>query len=121
VPTSSDWPTHGKGVPPPSSAIHCVNGNLLRALIGFGWLDDARGRRAVDWQAAAITGEGDIRFYRSSVPGPGFCCGSNEGWRALRVGATKALLAMARIPPGLRPPYMQRAIDASVGASRPAT
>jgi len=54
--------------PPPSSAIHCLNGNLLRALIGFGWLDDERVRRAVDFQAAAITGEGEIRFYKSSLP-----------------------------------------------------
>jgi len=28
--------------PPPSTVIHCLNGNLLRALIGFGWLDDPR-------------------------------------------------------------------------------
>jgi hypothetical protein len=27
------------GPPPPSSVIHCLNGNLLRALIGFGLLD----------------------------------------------------------------------------------
>src|SRR5262245_3760571 len=26
--------------PPPSLAIHCLTGNLLRALIGFGWLED---------------------------------------------------------------------------------
>ena len=24
--------------PPPSRAVHCLNGNLLRALLGFGWL-----------------------------------------------------------------------------------
>lgn len=31
----------GKEVhPPPSAVIHCLNGNLLRALIGFGRLDD---------------------------------------------------------------------------------
>ena len=63
--------------PAPSTVVHCLNGNLLRALIGFGWLDDERVGRAIDWQAAAITGEGDIRFYASSVPGPGFRCGAN--------------------------------------------
>ena len=28
--------------PPPAGVIHCLNGNLLRALIGFGWLEDER-------------------------------------------------------------------------------
>ena len=28
--------------PPPSAVIHCLNGNLLRALIGLGRLDDPR-------------------------------------------------------------------------------
>jgi hypothetical protein len=65
--------------PQPSTAIHCLNGNLLRALIGFGRLDDERVGRSIDWQAATITGEGEIRFYRSSLPGPGFRCGANEG------------------------------------------
>ncbi len=32
----------GEHPPPPSAVIHCLNGNLLRALIGFGCLDDPR-------------------------------------------------------------------------------
>ena len=103
----------GEALPPPSTAIHCLNGNLLRALIGFGWLDDERIARAIDWQAAAITGEGEIRFYRSSMPGPGFRCGANEG-EPCAWGATKAVLALARIPPGRRLPNVQRAIDEGV-------
>ncbi len=103
----------GERRPAPSSAVHCLNGNLLRALIGFGWLDDERVGRSIDWQAAAITGEGDIRFYRSSMPGPGFRCGANDGLPCAW-GATKAVLALARIPPPRRAPHVQRAIDAGV-------
>jgi hypothetical protein len=103
----------GEGRPAPSTAVHCLNGNVLRALIGFGWLDDERVARSVDWQAAAITGEGEIRFYRSSVPGPGFPCAANDdlpcAW-----GATKAVLGLARIPPERRTPGVARAIDAGV-------
>ncbi|HEY6015051.1 MAG TPA: hypothetical protein VIU37_13640 [Candidatus Limnocylindrales bacterium] len=105
--------TSGPGRPPPSTAIHCLNGNLLRALIGFGWLDDERVGRAIDWQAAAITGEGEIRYYRSSLPGPGFRCGANEG-QPCAWGATKAVLALARIPAARRAPHVQRALDAGV-------
>lgn len=103
----------GGGRPPPSSAVHCLNGNLLRALIGFGWLDDERVGRSIDWQAAAITGEGDIRFYRSSLPGPGFRCGANEGLPCAW-GATKAVLALARIPPERRAAHVRDALDAGV-------
>ncbi len=83
--------------PPPSAAIHCLNGNLLRALIGFGWLDDERVQRAIDWQARTIAGEGVARWYASGTCGPGFACAANErlpcAW-----GAIKALLGLARIP-----------------------
>lgn len=105
--------TSGTGRPPPSATAHCLNGNLLRALIGFGWLDDERVVRSIDWQAAAITGEGEIRFYKSTVPGPGFRCGANDG-QPCAWGATKAVLALARIPAARREPHVQRALDAGV-------
>jgi hypothetical protein len=99
--------------PPPSSVVHCLNGNLLRALIGFGWLDDERVARAVDWQARAITGEGMERWYASGTSGPGFACAANEqlpcAW-----GAVKVLGALARIPTERRSPLLSRAIDAGV-------
>jgi hypothetical protein len=65
--------------PPPSAVIHCLNGNLLRALIGFGRLDDER-RAAVDWAARAVTGEGMVRWYASGTSGPGFACAARPGW-----------------------------------------
>jgi len=101
----------GKAVrrPAPSTIIHCLNGNLLRALIGFGRLKDERVQRAVAWQAAAVTGEGDIQYHASGTSGPGFRCGVNEdlpcGW-----GAAKVLLALARIPPAQRPPSVEQAL-----------
>lgn len=99
--------------PPPSSVAHCLNGNLLRALIGFGRLDDHRVQAAIEWQARAITGTEPITWYRSATSGPGFACGVNEGlpcgW-----GAAKAMLALARIPPARRSPEVANAIDEGV-------
>jgi hypothetical protein len=99
------------GAPPPSAVIHCLNGNLLRALIGFGWLDDERVQRAIEWEARAITGDGAMRWYATGTSGPGFACAANErlpcGW-----GAVKALAGLARIPPERRSPLAAAAIEA---------
>ncbi|HEY5628846.1 MAG TPA: hypothetical protein VIR16_04985 [Candidatus Limnocylindrales bacterium] len=103
----------GKGRPAPSTVIHCLNGNLVRALIGLGWLEDPRVGQAIDWEASAITGEGEIRFYRSAVPEPGFGCGANDS-QPCAWGATKAVLALARIPRERRTPKVARALDAGV-------
>ncbi len=103
----------GKVSARPSNVAHCLNGNMLRALIGFGRLDDERVQRSIAWQAASITGEGDIRWYRSATSGPGFQCAINEhlpcGW-----GAAKAVLALTRIPPRRRTAAVRRALDAGV-------
>jgi hypothetical protein len=100
--------TQGHAPPAPSGAIHCLTGNLLRALIGFRWLDDERVARAVAWQAAAITGEGMERWY-ALTPGPGFRCGANGG-EPCAWGAAKAVLALARVPPERRSPVVERAL-----------
>lgn len=103
----------GAGPPPPSSVIHCLNGNLLRALIGFGWLDDPRVARAVEWQARAVTGEGVTRWYASGTCGPAFACAANErlpcAW-----GAIKGLAGLARVPVRHRSPEVSQAIEAGV-------
>jgi hypothetical protein len=103
--------TGGKGAVP-SGVVHCLNGNLLRALIGFGWLQDERVQRSIDWQAAAITGEGIARWY-GYTSGPGFACGANDG-RPCAWGAIKAVLALARIPPQARSPRVRGALEAGV-------
>ncbi len=99
--------------PPPPGVIHCLNGNLLRALIGFGWLEDERVQHAIDWEASAITGEGVTRYYKSGTSGPGFCCAANESLPCAW-GAIKGLLALARIPPERRAPHVERAIQQGV-------
>lgn len=98
--------------PPPSAVLHCLNGNLVRALIGFGRLGDERLDRAIEWEARAIVGE-DVRWYASGTSGPGFGCAANEqlpcAW-----GAVKALGGLARIPADRRSPLVARAIEAGV-------
>lgn len=109
--------SHLEGPPPPSGVLHCLNGNLLRALIGFGYLDDGRVRRAIGWEVTSITGEGfteaGFRYYRSGTSGPGFGCAANAhlpcAW-----GAVKALLALARIPTRRRTGAVKAAIDDGV-------
>jgi hypothetical protein len=98
------------GPPPPSSVIHCLNGNLLRALIEFGWLEDPRVQRAVDWQARAITGAGVERWYASGTSGPGFACAANEG-QPCAWGAVKAIRGLAAIPLHRRSATVDRAIQ----------
>jgi hypothetical protein len=107
---SATGPVDGHAVP--SGTIHCLNGNLLRAMIGFGLLDDARVQRSIAWQAAAITGN-EMEHWYSLTPRPGFCCGANDG-RPCAWGAIKALIALARVPSGKRSPAVARAIDVAI-------
>ena len=94
--------------PPPSAVIHCLNGNLLRALIGFGRLDDVQ--PAIDWAASAITGDGMTRWYRSGTSGPGFACAANEH-QPCAWGAVKELLGLVRVPPERRSPTVVAALE----------
>lgn len=75
---------------------HCLNGNLLHALIRQGYLDDPRVRQALLWQVSSITGEPPMEYYQSGTSGPEFACEINQkqscGWGALK--AMKALLAV---------------------------
>jgi hypothetical protein len=95
--------------PPPSMVVHCLNGNLVRALIGLGHLEDPVVEAAVDWAARAITGEGVDRWY-ASTPGPGFACGANDR-QPCAWGAVKELRGLAAIPADRRTPKVQRAVD----------
>lgn len=102
----------GERVPPPSTVIHCLNGNLVRALVRFGWASDPRVQRAIAWEAEAVTGEGGIHF-NAATPGPGFRCGVNSG-EPCAWGAVKGMLALAAVPPALRTPVVERAIARGV-------
>ena len=92
-----------------STVVHCLNGNLLRALIGFGWLDDERVKDAIGWQSRSITGEGFDGWHRWATAGPGFACGINGGLPCAW-GAIKAARGLVRIPPRRRTSIVRRAI-----------
>jgi hypothetical protein len=93
------------------SVAHCLTGHLLRAFIAFGFLDDERIRRAITWEAGAITGVGHERWYAGATSGPGFGCGINGG-NPCGWGAAKAVRALAAIPPRRR----TRAVRAAIAA-----
>lgn len=97
---------------PNSSVIHCLNGNLLRALLGFGYAGDERVERAIEWQARSITGDRFNDYDQSGTTGPGFCCVANRG-EACAWGAIKALGALVRVPATAQSPQVKRAIRAS--------
>jgi hypothetical protein len=92
----------------PSGAIHCLNGNLIWALIALGRGDDERVGRAIDWLAGAITGDDFDSFYASGTSGPGFRCAANNG-QSCAWGAVKALRALTQVPPKWQSPRTGRA------------
>jgi hypothetical protein len=98
--------------PPNSYVIHCLNGNLLRALLGFGYGDDTRVARAIEWQARSVTG-GKFEYHKSGTPGPGFACSANYG-QPCAWGAIKALRGLARVPENQRTLPVNKAIRAGV-------
>jgi hypothetical protein len=100
-----------KSAPPPSSVLHCLNGNLLAALIGLGWLEDERVRSAVRWQALAITGsDPGFRYYKTGTTAAGFGCAAQPcGW-----GANKAVAGLLAIPAGARSAEVKLALEQGV-------
>jgi hypothetical protein len=100
--------------PVPSTAVHCLNGQLIYALSRLGFGDDARLQEALHWQALAITGDPPgVRYYKSTTAGPGFACGVNLG-QPCAWGAVKAMKALQTVPPGERSALIDHAIQ--VGA-----
>ena len=99
--------------PPNSSAIHCLNGNLLCAFLDFGYADDERVQRAIEWQARSITGDEFDEYYKSGTSGPGFACAANYG-EPCAWGAIKALRALARVPEESRSAQLKKAVRVGV-------
>jgi len=97
----------------PSTSVHCLWGNMVRALLELGFWGDERLERAVDALARSITGEGYEWYRKGGVQGPGFVCSANYGlpcgW-----GAVRALWALNRVPVAGRAPAVETAIQASV-------
>jgi len=99
--------------PVPSKAVHCHNGQLLYALSRLGRLGNPQLQGVLAWQTQAITGAGDVQYYKSGTAGPGFACGVNSG-QPCGWGATKALRGLSAIPVERRTEAIQYAI--TVGA-----
>jgi hypothetical protein len=96
----------------PSGTIHCLWGNLARALLDLGYWEDKRLQRALDALARSITGDGYEWYRKSGVQAPGFFCSANYGlpcgW-----GAVRALWALNRVAAEGRTPTVEAAIEAS--------
>jgi hypothetical protein len=96
----------------PSMALHCVWGNVVRALLDLGYWGDERLSQSVDLLARSVTGDGYPRYGKSGIQAPGFVCSANYGlpcgW-----GAVRALWALNRVPPEERMPAVEAAIEAS--------
>jgi hypothetical protein len=96
-----------------SEVIPCLTGNILWALISFGFLNDNRVQRAIDWlNEIQRFDDGDP----SSVP-IGWPYDKYEmcwGKHTCHMGIVKNLKAFAQIPVGKRSKKTQRTIDRSL-------
>lgn len=94
-----------------STAIHCLWGNVVRALLDLGYGGDERLDRAIDTLARSITGDGYEWYRRSGIQAPGFVCSANYGLPCAW-GAVRALRALNRVPTAGRTPIIKAAIGA---------
>ncbi len=106
----------------PSGQIHCLQGNLVNALLLLGFYGDTRLNEAIEWLARSVSGDGiapaedkkaPVRYYRSGNCAPGFACAANN-FKPCAWGAVKALLGLARIPAGSRSPAVQKAVETGI-------
>lgn len=104
----------------PGGTFDCLQGNLCTALLETG-CQDPRLEAAFEWMARTVTGAGLAPASERKAPqryyaykcGPGFACGANQG-KACAWGATKVMLAFARLPVERRTPLIQEAIARGV-------
>lgn len=97
----------------PGGAVHCLWGNVVRALLDLGYSEDERLERAIDALARSVTGDSYRWYRRSGIQAPGFVCSANYGlpcaWGAVRV-----LWALNRVPPAGRTSVVEVATGACV-------
>jgi hypothetical protein len=104
----------------PSGTIDCLQGNLCWSLTEMG-CDDPRLKKAYDWMARTVTGDGiapveakdaPVRYYAYKC-GPTFACGVNNklscAW-----GGVKVMLAFSKLPAKTRTPSIEKAIKQGV-------
>jgi len=96
----------------PSKTIHCLWGNVVRALLDLGYWGDERLTHAIEQLARSITGDGYDWYRRGGVQAPGFHCSGNYdlpcGW-----GAVRALWALTAVPAEGRTPLVEAATKAA--------
>ena len=102
-----------------TGAVHCLQGNSAAALLDFGYRDDPRLLKAMDWMARSVTGDsfdpvgvkstGD-HYILSGISAPGFTCGANDH-QPCAWGAVKVALALAKVPLEKRTPAENKAIE----------
>jgi hypothetical protein len=103
-----------------SGIADCVQGNLLWSIMELGY-DDPRLKKAYEWMARTVTGEGiapmqnkdtPIRYYAGKC-GSTFACGANNklpcAW-----GGVKVMLAFSKLPGEQRTPLIKKAIKQGV-------
>jgi len=104
----------------PGGTVDCLQGNMCAALLDLGYSDD-RLEVAFDWMARSLTGEGvapmgdkstAVRYYAGKF-GPDFACGANNK-QSCAWGATKVMLAFAKLPHHMRTPSIEQAIQRGV-------
>jgi len=83
-----------------SEVIPCLTGNMIWALIRFGFLEDPRVRRGIDWITTYQRFDDGVREAPKGWPYDRF--GICFGRHTCHMGAVKALKALAEIPAGKR-------------------
>ncbi len=96
----------------PRAIIHCLWGNVVRALLDLGYWGAERLNRAIDGLARSVTGEGYGWYGKSQIQAPGFVCSANYGLPCAW-GAVPVLRALNRVPAAGRSPVVEAAIEAS--------
>jgi len=104
----------------PSGTVDCLQGDLLWSLMELG-CDDPRLKKAYEWMARTVTGDGiapltdknaPVRYYAGKC-GPNFVCGANNklpcAW-----GGVKVMLAFGKLPARQRTPLIKNATQQGV-------
>jgi hypothetical protein len=88
-----------------TGAVHCLQGNSAAALLDFGYRDDPRLMRAMDWMARSVTGEGfdpvgvkstGDHYILSGISAPGFTCGAKI--TTLCMGSSEGCSGTFKVP-----------------------
>ncbi|MBI9050991.1 MAG: hypothetical protein JEZ00_16335 [Anaerolineaceae bacterium] len=103
-----------------ASTADCLQGNLCAAMLDLGY-EDERLDKAFEWMARSTTGEGvapmkdrkaPLRYYSGKI-GPDFLCGANNKL-ACAWGATKVMMAFAKLPSERHTALIQQAIQRGI-------